>query len=110
MSFMCRPVDTDCGHGVDTGGQQTVPAIRLNTSNIASLKPRDATFITYDSAVRGFGVRTTPGVTLYEVGALLGHSDVATTSRYAHLTDATLRRATEKVGKTLPRLSSPRRL
>jgi integrase len=41
-------------------------------------------------------------VTLYEVGALLGHSDVATTSRYAHLTDATLRRATEKAGKSLP--------
>ena len=41
------------------------------------------------------------GVTLYEVGALLGHSDVATTSRYAHLTDATLRRATEKAGKSL---------
>ena len=41
------------------------------------------------------------GVTLYEVGALLGHSDVTTTSRYAHLTDATLRRATEKAGRAL---------
>jgi integrase len=44
------------------------------------------------------------GVTLYEVGALLGHSDVQTTSRYAHLQDATLRRATEKAGKSLPKV------
>src|SRR5262245_23489761 len=43
-----------------------MPTIRLNASNIASLKPRAATFITYDSAVRGFGVRVTPnGVRSY---------------------------------------------
>ena len=42
------------------------------------------------------------GVTLYEVGALLGHSDVQTTAGdTAHLTDATLRKATEKAGRAL---------
>src|SRR5262249_33389188 len=41
------------------------------------------------------------GETLYTVGALLGHSDVQTTARYAHLQDETLRRATEKAGKAL---------
>ncbi len=43
------------------------------------------------------------GETLYTVGALLGHSDVQTTARYAHLQDETLRRATEKAGKALPK-------
>jgi integrase len=38
------------------------------------------------------------GVGLHVVGALLGHTQPKTTSRYAHLFDDTLRAATERVG------------
>src|SRR5262245_29696074 len=37
-----------------------MPTTRLNASTIAKLAPRDATYITYDSTARGFGVRVTP--------------------------------------------------
>jgi len=37
-----------------------MPTTHLNASNVAKLAPRDATYITYDSVVRGFGVRLTP--------------------------------------------------
>jgi site-specific recombinase XerD len=39
------------------------------------------------------------GLSLPVIGALLGHSQAATTHRYAHLADDPLRAATEKVGK-----------
>jgi integrase len=39
------------------------------------------------------------GETLETIGALLGHSQSSTTSRYSHLIDAPQRRATGKVGK-----------
>jgi len=35
------------------------------------------------------------------IGALLGHANVSTTARYAHLFDDPLRRATEQVGATI---------
>ena len=38
------------------------------------------------------------GATLVQIGALLGHSNPSTTSRYAHLFDDVLRAATERVG------------
>ncbi len=38
------------------------------------------------------------GASLPLIGALLGHTQPATTARYAHLLDDPLRRATEKVG------------
>jgi integrase len=38
------------------------------------------------------------GVGLHTIGALLGHSQPATTARYAHLMDDPLRQATERVG------------
>lgn len=38
------------------------------------------------------------GLSLPVIGALLGHSDPVTTSRYAHLIDDALRAATERVG------------
>jgi integrase len=41
------------------------------------------------------------GVGLHTIGALLGHSQPATTHRYAHLFDDPLREATEKVGAIL---------
>ncbi len=39
------------------------------------------------------------GRSLYEVQKLLGHSQLSTTQRYAHLTHDTLRQATEVVGR-----------
>ena len=41
------------------------------------------------------------GASLPLIGRLLGHSDVKTTSRYAHLYDDPLREAVEKVGKVV---------
>jgi integrase len=38
------------------------------------------------------------GMSLPIIGALLGHSQPATTARYAHLLDDPLRQATERVG------------
>lgn len=39
------------------------------------------------------------GRSLYEVQKILGHSQIKTTQRYAHLTEATLRDATNTVGE-----------
>lgn len=41
------------------------------------------------------------GVTLPVIGRLLGHSQIATTSRYAHLVDADLRSATNIMGQRI---------
>lgn len=41
------------------------------------------------------------GATLYEVQALLGHSSPAMTMRYSHLTDGSLRRASNSVGEVV---------
>jgi site-specific recombinase XerD len=41
------------------------------------------------------------GRSLYEVQKLLGHSQLSTTQRYAHLTQDTLREAAEKVGQVV---------
>jgi integrase len=43
------------------------------------------------------------GLTLPVIGGLLGHSNVATTQRYAHLTDEAMRNATNIVGQRLTR-------
>jgi site-specific recombinase XerD len=40
-------------------------------------------------------------VSLQVVGRLLGHSQVATTSRYSHLFDGALRLGTEAVGESI---------
>lgn len=47
------------------------------------------------------------GTSLQMIGKLLGHRDVATTSRYAHLTDAAAAAATEAVGRRLAALDGP---
>lgn len=44
------------------------------------------------------------GVPLFDVGKLLGHTQIATTQRYAHLADDPLRAATNKVGAKLAAL------
>ncbi|KXB09111.1 hypothetical protein AKJ60_00955 [candidate division MSBL1 archaeon SCGC-AAA385M11] len=42
------------------------------------------------------------GRSLYEVQKLLGHADISTTQRYAHLTQDTLKDATEIVSQNIP--------
>lgn len=39
------------------------------------------------------------GLELYTVGRLLGHADVATTERYAHLADTHVRQAAGKISR-----------
>jgi integrase len=46
------------------------------------------------------------GVSLYVVQGLLGHSQIRTTQRYAHLNQQTLQDAVEVVGQYLPRTES----
>jgi integrase len=41
------------------------------------------------------------GTSLHVIGSLLGHSEPRTTQRYAHLTDAALRVATERAGAVI---------
>ncbi|TGQ60212.1 hypothetical protein EN848_33480, partial [bacterium M00.F.Ca.ET.205.01.1.1] len=43
-------------------------------------------------------VLASAGLSLPIIGALLGHSQPATTARYSHLMDDPLRQATERVG------------
>ena len=50
---------------------------------------------TYASVLAG------AGLSLQTIGALLGHSQAATTHRYAHLADDHLRRATETAGAVI---------
>jgi integrase len=48
------------------------------------------------------------GFSLPTVGALLGHTQPATTHRYAHLADDPLRQATERVGAIIASAGKPR--
>lgn len=48
------------------------------------------------------------GLSLSIVGKLLGHTQVSTTQRYAHLADAPLREATELLGNKMKKLVSQR--
>jgi integrase len=48
-------------------------------------------------------VLASSGMSLPIIGALLGHSQPATTARYAHLLDDPLREATERAGAILAR-------
>ena len=41
------------------------------------------------------------GVSMQVIGGLLGHSDVSTTSRYAHLSATPMRNAAEAIGNEL---------
>jgi integrase len=43
-------------------------------------------------------------VDLYQVGTILGHSDIRTTMRYAHLAVGKLREAVSKLGRSAPRV------
>ena len=47
------------------------------------------------------------GASLALVGALLGHTNPRTTSRYAHLHDSPLRAATERVGAVIAAAGKP---
>jgi integrase len=47
------------------------------------------------------------GFSLPTIGALLGHSNPATTARYAHLFDEVTRQATERVGAVLSGIGKP---
>ena len=47
------------------------------------------------------------GLSLPVIGALLGHTQPATTQRYAHLFDDPLREATERVGRYVDNVGSP---
>ena len=50
------------------------------------------------------------GVDLYRVGAILGHSDLRTTRRYAHLAVDDLRSAVATLGKSAPGLHTEKRV
>jgi len=56
---------------------------------------------TYASALAG------QGMSLPIIGALLGHTQAATTQRYAHLADAALRQATERAGQAIINAGAP---
>jgi integrase len=62
------------------------------TAGIKNMKPHDIRH-SYASQLVG------SGASLPLIGALLGHSSVSTTARYAHLAMDPLRQATEKVGR-----------
>ncbi len=48
-----------------------------------------------------------PGLSLPVIGALLGHTQAATTQRYAHLLDDPLRAATERAGAVISGAGRP---
>jgi integrase len=48
------------------------------------------------------------GVSLQVVSGLLGHSNIATSARYAHLADSTLRTATNQVGRIIAEAGKPK--
>ena len=78
----------DGGHRVNVGGNWQ--ALR-KAADIADVRLHDLRH-TYAS------ILASSGKSLLVIGALLGHSQAATTSKYAHLLDDTLREATESVG------------
>ncbi|WP_181951697.1 hypothetical protein [Sulfitobacter mediterraneus] len=50
------------------------------------------------------------GMSLPMIGALLGHKDIATTQRYAHLSDNPVRSAADQIGHRLNELLKPNAL
>jgi integrase len=79
------------GHRVDL--KRPWPAI----CNAASLK----NFRLHDLRHSSASVLASSGQSLPIIGALLGHTQAATTMRYAHLLDDALRAATESAGTTI---------
>jgi site-specific recombinase XerD len=61
------------------------------------------------SEPRNASVLASSGMSLPIIGALLGHTQPATTARYAHLLDDPLREATERAGAILARKTKTRR-
>jgi site-specific recombinase XerD len=47
------------------------------------------------------------GVALYEVQKLLGHANIKTTERYAHLAQARLQESASLAGKTFAHILNP---
>jgi integrase len=85
------------GHRVDIRGawRELLRAADIKGLRIHDLRHSHASFL------------VSAGFSLPTVGALLGHSNPTTTSRYAHLFDEVTRQATERVGAVIDGAGRP---
>ena len=74
-----------------------MPKVILTDARIKALRPRRTAYDIRDGKLKGYGVRVL-------VSRLLGHSDVRTTLRYAHLGDREIEAAAERVGQSIAAL------
>jgi integrase len=75
----------------------------VTAQTVKDAKGREATVVTATARIHDLrhtyaSVLASAGLSLPIIGALLGHSQPATTARYSHLMDDPLRAATERVG------------
>lgn len=99
---------------------------KLTKRVVDALKPEASEIVHWDAALSGFGVRVWPtGRKSYEdvrlhdlrhsfasrglivgeglpmIGKLLGHSQVQTTARYAHLANEPIKSAADRIAQTI---------
>jgi integrase len=98
----------------DEGGEYLFPARRGNGDHISDPRQSWST-IKKEAGLEDFRIHdlrhsfasflASSGQSLIVIGALLGHTQPATTARYAHLLDDPLRAATDRVGALVENIS-----
>ena len=92
----------------DLGPGATVKAVRLEAARRGlTLRTAPAGSRPYDLRHSFASAGAAGGISLQIVGALLGHSSVKTTMRYAHLSDDPLKAAAVSIGATIAGAGSP---
>ncbi len=78
-------------------GKGAGPGTKVSFPPLPTAKVKDIG----DQLERDVGQGASAGLSLPLIGALLGHTNPATTARYAHLMDDPLRQAAERIGSRL---------
>lgn len=100
------PAGSEAGHRVEIKNEWKEVCVAggvVKTETVKGADGKEKTVIVPSARIHDLrhtyaSVLASAGLSLPVIGALLGHSQPATTARYAHLMDDPLRQATERVG------------
>ena len=109
MSLLSRKTaltsGVSCGYGTSLGNQEPSNCVRLSTRMLRSLRPAmrpDSIDSLQPYLRRSFASRALAlGERATMIGKLLGHSDIETTARYAHLAQDSLHETAERIAKSI---------